>query len=67
MAVWLQVCCAVSSENYPTKGLPTVLFIDFWPHSFHEIMYYYYALYYYLLRADATISQHKHSANIQSS
>ena len=37
VAVWLQVCCTVSGQNYPTKGLPyTVLFIGLWPHSFHK-------------------------------
>ena len=39
--LWLQVCCTVSGQSYPAKEYPTVLFIGWWPHSFHRIVYLY--------------------------
>ena len=65
-AMWLPVCCAVSGQSYPTKGIPyTGLFKGLWPHSFHKIMYLYSICLVSNICCDATITKHKCNTNIQ--
>ena len=63
--LWLQVCCTMSGQSYPTKEYPTGLFIGLWPHCFHKIMYLYCICLVFTTCYDATITKHKRNTNVQ--
>ena len=58
-------CVWSTGQSYPTKGIPTVLFLGLWPHSFHKIMYLYSICLVSTTCCDATITKHECNTNIQ--